>query len=254
MKKSLLAMGVALSMTLAPLTAFAEDAEYETEYYDETEAGTEGAGTMVIMQGLDDQNIVWTVGLDVATGEAAVNLLPPSEDGSYDQANSVTVSGPSTTTDDGLIITDEETGTEYTFGMSSVEGSTDQVKLTYEETGSEVILSLVDTKEASDDENMVFYAGLDDSGNQWTFGFDFDNSEIAANVKTTDGQEVTQSGTFVDDGEGTLTITDENGEAADWTYEALDENWTAIKLTDQEGASLTLSLVNNDILTAAEAE
>lgn len=243
MKRSMLAIGMAFCLAMTPVAAYAEETESAAE--------TEAVSSIVVMQGIDSQNIIWTLALDVASGRAAVNLLAPAEDGSYSEDNGTTISGNASATDDTLTITDEEDGNDYVFGMESVEGSEDDVKMSYEETGSEVILSPVDQAITSQDENMAYYAGLDESGNQWTVGFDFDNSAIALDIRTPDGGENTVAGTFEDDGEGTLTITDENGETADWTYEALDEDWTAITLTDQDGASITVSYVNPDILNSA---
>lgn len=239
MKKTLTAIAMAACLAMSPIAAFAE----------ETEA-TDSAVTS--LQGMDDQNNIWTVALDAAGGNAAVCLQIPDENGEYPEENYVVVYGPMEVGEDYLTITDSEDGMDYTFGMQSVEGTTNQVEMTYEPTESTVVLSLIDESTVESDENMTYYAGFDESGAQWTVGFDWDNSLIAINVMT-DAGENTVAGAFEDDGEGTLTITGEDGSVSTLYYEPANEDWTALTLTDEDGISITVTYINPSILSDVAA-
>ncbi len=237
MKKTLTAIVMAASLIMAPATAFAE-------------AETEAAGSATMsLQGIDDQNNIWTVALDSAEMVGAVCLQIPDEDGSYPEENYVIVSGPMEIGEDSLTITDDEDGQDYVFGMSDVEGSETQVQMTYEPTESVVVLTVLD-ENAMEEDNMVYYAGYDEDAALWTVGFDFDNSVMAINVMTDEGEN-TIAGTFEDDGEGTLTITQEDGTVNTLTYEAANDDWSALTLTDESGTSITVSYINTSVLDEA---
>ncbi len=237
MKKALTAIAMAACLAMAPAAVFAE----------ETEAND---SSVMYLQGIDDQNNIWTVALDAVETVGAVSLQVPDENGEYPEENYVVVSGPMEVGEDYMVITDDEDGNDYTFGMKSVEGTTNQVEMTYEPTESTVILSLIDMDTVQKEDSMSYYAGYDESGAQWTVGFDWDNSVIAINVMTSEGEN-TVAGTFEDDGEGTLTITAEDGSVETLGYEAANEDWSALTLTDSSGASITVSYINPSVLNQA---
>ncbi len=237
MKKTLTALVMAASLIMAPAAAFA----------DETEAP---ASSELALQGLDDQNNIWTVAINAADQVAAVCLQIPDEDGTYPEENYVLVTGPVEIGEDYMTITDEEDGNDYTFGMKDVEGSETQVEMTYEPLECVVILSLINQNTMEENDNMMYYAGFDESGAQWTVGFDFENSVIAINVMTSEGEN-TVGGYFEDDGAGTLTITQEDGSVNTLSYEPVNDDWSSLILTDESGTSITVSYINASILNEA---
>ncbi len=237
MKKTLTALVMAASLIMAPAAVYAE----------ETEAP---ASTELALQGIDDQNNIWTVAVNAAEQVAVVCLQIPAEDGSYPEENYVVVSGPVAIGEDSMTITDNEDGNDYYFGMKDVEGSDTQVEMTYEPTDSVVILSLIDQQTMQENENMVYYAGFDADGAQWTVGFDFDNSIIAINVMTSEGTN-TVAGTFEDDEQGTMTITQEDGSVSTLSYEPVNDDWSSLVLTDESGTSITVSYINASVLDEA---
>ncbi len=237
MKKTLTALVMAASLIMAPATTFATEE-------------TEAASSEFALQGIDDQNNIWTVAINSENQVAAVCLQIPDEDGSYPEENYVVVSGPVEIGEDYMSIKDDEDGLDYVFGMTDVEGTDNQVEMTYEPTNSVVILSVIDQETVAKDDNMVYYAGFDENGTQWTVGFDFDNSVIAINA-IGEGGSATVAGTFEDDENGTLTITAEDGSVNTLNYVAENEDWTTLTLTDEDGVSITVSYVNPDVLENA---
>ncbi len=239
MKKTLTALVMAASLIMAPATAFAEA---------ETEAAS---SSLMTLQGLDDMNNIWTVCMDADSMIGSVVLQIPDEEGAYLEENSVVVCGPMVVGEDSLTITDDEDGQDYVFGMKDVEGSDTEVEMTYEPTESTVILALVDQSTMSEENaDMDFYAGFDEDGMQWTVGFDWENSVIALNVMSDEGEN-TVAGTFVDDEAGTLTITQEDGTTFDLAYEPVNGDYKNLILTDDSGTSITVTYVNPEALDLA---
>ncbi len=237
MKKTLVALMTAACLAMTPAAAFAEDAA-ETE------------SSVMALQGVDDQSNIWTVALDTESERGSVCIQVPDEDGTYPEENYVLIAGALQIADDSMTITDDEDGQDYYFGMQSVEGDTVQVDMTYEPTGSVVILSLIDQETIGADENMTYYAGVDENGDQWTVGFDWENSAIAINVMTAEGSN-TVGGIFEDDEAGTLTITTEDGSTETLTYEPINGDWSTLALTDESGTTITVSYINPEILNVA---
>ncbi len=236
MKKTLTALAMAACLALTPTAVFAEQ---------ETEAA---ASTTLLLQGIDDLKDIWTVALDASTGRGSVCLQQPDESGAYPEEDYILVYGPVEVGDDYMTITDDEDGLEYTFGMKDVEGAEKQVEMTYEPIGVTVILSQIDQNTVAEDPAMEYYAGFDENGNQWTVGFDFDHALSA--IYFTDGTtEFTTAGTLTENEDETMTITLEDG--SELLLEALDEDWTTLKLTDDEGVSINVSYVNPEVLNEA---
>ena len=63
MKKKLLALILAATMAF-PVCAFADDAEEETATEAVAEEETEAASSILVMQGTDDNGIVWTIAIN----------------------------------------------------------------------------------------------------------------------------------------------------------------------------------------------
>ncbi len=235
MKKTLIALATALTLALTPAAAFAE----------ETEASADS--DILYLQGVDEDSCVWTVGLDFANEYGVVNLQQPDENGEYLEENEINVFGSMTYDDVSMTITDDEDGLDYVFGMTSTEDGSGVV-MTYEPIESEVTLSIIDSNlVASEDDNMIYYAGFDADGLQWTVGFDFDQSIIAMNVMDSEGNSNTVGGTFVDDEEGTLTITLEDGSEQELYYEWLDDSYNVLQLSDGED-SFVVSYIDTTVL------
>jgi hypothetical protein len=150
-----------------------------------------------------------------------------------------------TVTDTSIIITDEEDGADYEFGMDTADEEGTQFKMTYEPTNSEVVLSFIDPDTVESDDSLVYYAGFDEDGVQWTVGFDFDNSAIAVNVSK-DDQDITMAGVFEDNGTDTLTVTWEDGTVEELGYEFLDEDGRTLKLTSDD-VSFVVSYIDSSV-------
>lgn len=82
MKKKLLALILAATMAF-PVYAFADDAEEETATEAVAEEETEAASSILVMQGTDDNGIVWTIAINTENAKGCVSLTPQGEDTTY---------------------------------------------------------------------------------------------------------------------------------------------------------------------------
>ena len=82
MKKKLLALILAATMAF-PVCAFADDAEEETATEAVAEEETEAASSILVMQGTDDNGIVWTIAINTENAKGCVSLTPQGEDTTY---------------------------------------------------------------------------------------------------------------------------------------------------------------------------
>lgn len=248
MKKKLLALILAATMAF-PVAAFADDAEEETvaETTAETaaEEETEAASSILVMQGTDDNGIVWTIAINTENAKGCVSLTPQGEDTTY-------VTGPISFDEGSFTIADEEDGQDYVFGYEDI--SETETILTYEPTGSEVKLTYVDQTALADanvDDYMI-YAGMDEEGNQLTFVFDTENTALAINQKKPDGTSETLAGTFEEtEGEDSTTLhfTSEAGAESDIVLAPVDGSVKELDIT-VEGETLRVSMVDTAVLQA----
>jgi energy-coupling factor transporter ATP-binding protein EcfA2 len=142
------------------------------------------------------------------------------------------------------ILTPNE-GKVTVYGMDTADEEGTQFKMTYQPTNSEVVLSFIDPDTVESDDSLVYYAGFDEDGVQWTVGFDFDNSAIAVNVSK-DDQDITMAGVFEDNGTDTLTVTWEDGTVEELGYEFLDEDGRTLKLTSDD-VSFVVSYIDSSV-------
>lgn len=226
MKKKLLAL-LMVGMMAFSANVYAEEG---------AEAATEDS---LVMQGLDDNGITWTLVLSTTDPYACVALTPPGEETTY-------VYGEVAYADSSFVITDEEDGADYEFGYQDI--SETETILTYEPTGSEVQLTFVDQSVMDSNENYSIYAGLESDGTQLTMGFDWDNMEMAVNEKGTDGTEQLLEGTF-EVAEDAQTVTFHSNEGVDLEFTVVDvegvENQIDVTLGDE---TMRLSLVDMNAL------
>ena len=248
MKKKLLALILAATMAF-PVAAFADDAEEKTaaETVAETaaEEETEAASTILVMQGSDENNIVWTIAINTENAKGCVSLTPAEGETTY-------VTGPITFDEGSFTIADEEDGQDYVFGYEDI--SETETILTYEPTGSEVKLTYVDQTALADADvdNYMIYAGTDEEGNQLTFVFDTDNQALAINQKKPDGTSETLAGTFEEtEGEDSTTLhfTSEAGAESDIVLAPVDGTVKELDIT-VEGETLRVSMVDTAVLQA----
>lgn len=248
MKKKLLALILAATMAF-PVAAFAADAEEETaaETVAETaaEEETEAASTILVMQGSDENNIVWTIAINTENAKGCVSLTPAEGETTY-------VTGPITFDEGSFTIADEEDGQDYVFGYEDI--SETETILTYEPTGSEVKLTYVDQTALADADvdNYMIYAGTDEEGNQLTFVFDTENTALAINQKKPDGTSETLAGTFEEtEGEDSTTLhfTSEAGAESDIVLAPVDGTVKELDIT-VEGETLRVSMVDTAVLQA----
>ena len=244
MKKKLLALILAATMAF-PVAAFAADAEEETVAETAAEEETEAASTILVMQGSDENNIVWTIAINTENAKGCVSLTPAEGETTY-------VTGPITFDEGSFTIADEEDGQDYVFGYEDI--SETETILTYEPTGSEVKLTYVDQTALADadvDDYMI-YAGTDEEGNQLTFVFDTENTALAINQKKTDGTSETLAGTFEEtEGEDSTTLhfTSEAGAESDIVLAPVDGTVKELDIT-VEGETLRVSMVDTAVLQA----
>lgn len=248
MKKKLLALILAATMAF-PVAAFADDAEEETaaETVAETaaEEETEAASTILVMQGSDENNIVWTIAINTENAKGCVSLTPAEGETTY-------VTGPITFDEGSFTIADEEDGQDYVFGYEDI--SETETILTYEPTGSEVKLTYVDQTALADADvdNYMIYAGTDKEGNQLTFVFDTENKALAISQKKPDGTSETLAGTFEEtEGEDSTTLhfTSEAGAESDIVLAPVDGTVKELDIT-VEGETLRVSMVDTAVLQA----
>ncbi len=248
MKKKLLALILAATMAF-PVAAFAADAEEETaaETVAETaaEEETEAASTILVMQGSDENNIVWTIAINTENAKGCVSLTPAEGETTY-------VTGPITFDEGSFTIADEEDGQDYVFGYEDI--SETETILTYEPTGSEVKLTYVDQTALADADvdNYMIYAGTDEEGNQLTFVFDTENTALAISQKKPDGTSETLAGTFEEtEGEDSTTLhfTSEAGAESDIVLAPVDGTVKELDIT-VEGETLRVSMVDTAVLQA----
>ena len=244
MKKKLLALILAATMAF-PVAAFAADAEEETAAETAAEEETEAASTILVMQGSDENNIVWTIAINTENAKGSVSLTPADGETTY-------VTGPITFDEGSFTIADEEDGQDYVFGYEDI--SETETILTYEPTGSEVKLTYVDQTALADadvDDYMI-YAGTDEEGNQLTFVFDTENTALAINQKKPDGTSETLAGTFEEtEGEDSTTLhfTSEAGAESDIVLAPVDGTVKELDIT-VEGETLRVSMVDTAVLQA----
>lgn len=244
MKKKLLALILAATMAF-PVAAFADDAEEETAAETAAEEETEAASTILVMQGSDENNIVWTIAINTENAKGCVSLTPAEGETTY-------VTGPITFDEGSFTIADEEDGQDYVFGYEDI--SETETILTYEPTGSEVKLTYVDQTALTDADvdNYMIYAGTDEEGNQLTFVFDTENTALAISQKKPDGTSETLAGTFEEtEGEDSTTLhfTSEAGAESDIVLAPVDGTVKELDIT-VEGETLRVSMVDTAVLQA----
>ena len=240
MKKKLLVLLIAGAMTFSMNVYAGEDTAAETEAVEETaeegaEESEEAAEDQLVMQGVDEQGITWTLVLSTTDPYACVALTPEGEETTY-------VYGAVAYENDSFVITDEEDGQDYEFGYQDI--SETETILTYEPTSSEVQLAVVNQDVMEANENYSIYAGVEPDGTQLTMGFDWDNLEMAINEKNIDGEEALMEGTF-EVAEDSQTVTFHSSEGVDVEFTVVDvegfENQIDVTLNDQ---TMRLSLVD----------
>ena len=244
MKKKLLALILAATMAF-PVCAFADDAEEETATEAVAEEETEAASSILVMQGSDENNIVWTIAINTENAKGCVSLTPAEGETTY-------VTGPITFDEGSFTIADEEDGQDYVFGYEDI--SETETILTYEPTGSEVKLTYVDQTALADTDvdNYMIYAGTDEEGNQLTFVFDTENTALAISQKKPDGTSETLAGTFEEtEGEDSTTLhfTSEAGAESDIVLAPVDGTVKELDIT-VEGETLRVSMVDTAVLQA----
>ena len=244
MKKKLLVLILAAAMAF-PASAFADDAAEETAAEAAAEEETEAASTILVMQGSDENSIVWTIAINTENAKGCVSLTPQGEETTY-------VSGPITFDEGSFTIADEEDGQDYVFGYKDI--SENETILTYEPTGSEVKLTYVDQTALADEtaQNYMIYAGTDAEGNQLTFVFDTENSALAINQKKPDGTSETLTGTYEEtEGEKSSVVhfTTETGTESDLELTPVDNLAKELDIT-VEGETVRVSMVDTAVLQA----
>ena len=244
MKKKLLVLILAAAMAF-PASAFADDAAEETTAEAAAEEETEAASTILVMQGIDENSIVWTIAINTENAKGCVSLTPQGEETTY-------VSGPITFDEGSFTIADEEDGQDYVFGYKDI--SENETILTYEPTGSEVKLTYVDQTALADEtaQNYMIYAGTDAEGNQLTFVFDTENSALAINQKKPDGTSETLTGTYEEtEGEKSSVVhfTTETGTESDLELTPVDNLAKELDIT-VEGETVRVSMVDTAVLQA----
>ena len=209
------------------------------------EEETEAASSILVMQGTDDNGIVWTIAINTENAKGCVSLTPQGEDTTY-------VTGPISFDEGSFTIADEEDGQDYVFGYEDV--SETETVLTYEPTGSEVKLTYVDQTALADEnvQNYMIYAGTDTDGNQLTFVFDTENNALAINQKKPDGTSETLAGTYEEtEGENSsvMHFTTEAGAESDLELVPVDELAKEMDIT-VEGETIRVSMVDTTVLQA----
>lgn len=232
MKKKLFALLMAGVMAMS-MTAFAAETEVTEEAATEQAAGTEES-SVVVLQGLDNLGITWTLALNASEAYACVALTPEGDETTY-------ITGPLAFGDGTFTITDTEDGQDYEFGYQDV--SETETILTYEPTGSEVQLAVVDQNVVNENQNYSVYAGIEPDGTQITMGFDWDNLEMAIDERSEEGQNAL-SGTFTV-AEDSQTVTFTTTEGAELTFTVVDvegvDNQIDVTLND---TTFRLSMVD----------
>ena len=233
MKKKLFALLIAGVMAMS-VNAFAAETELTEEMTTESAADT----STVVLQGLDDNGITWTLALNAENAMGCVALTPEGDETTY-------ITGALAFGDGTFTITDEEDGQDYEFGYQDV--SQTETILTYEPTDSEVKLAVVDQNIVHENPNYSVYAGIEPDGTQITMGFDWDNLEMAIDERSEEGQNAL-SGTFTV-GEDRQTVTFTTTEGAEVSFTVVDvegvDNQIDVTLND---TVIRLSLVDMNTL------
>ena len=233
MKKKLFALLIAGVMAMS-VNAFAAETELTEEVTTESAADT----STVVLQGLDDNGITWTLALNAENAMGCVALTPEGDETTY-------ITGSLAFGEGTFTITDEEDGQDYEFGYQDV--SQTETILTYEPTNSEVKLAVVDQSIVNENPNYSVYAGIEPDGTQITMGFDWDNLEMAIDERSEEGQNAL-SGTF-SVGEDGQTVTFTTTEGAEVSFTVVDvegvDNQIDVTLND---TVIRLSLVDMNTL------
>ena len=233
MKKKLFALLIAGVMAMS-VNAFAAETELTEEMTTESAADT----STVVLQGLDDNGITWTLALNAENAMGCVALTPEGDE-------TPDITGALAFGDGTFTITDEEDGQDYEFGYQDV--SQTETILTYEPTDSEVKLAVVDQSIVNENPNYSVYAGIEPDGTQITMGFDWDNLEMAIDERSEEGQNAL-SGTFTV-GEDRQTVTFTTTEGAEVSFTVVDvegvDNQIDVTLND---TVIRLSLVDMNTL------
>lgn len=108
MKKKLFALLIAGVMAMS-VNAFAAETELTEEMTTENAADT----STVVLQGLDDNGITWTLALNAENAMGCVALTPEGDETTY-------ITGALAFGDGTFTITDEEDGQDYEFGYQDV--------------------------------------------------------------------------------------------------------------------------------------
>ena len=142
-----------------------------------TESATDTS--TVVLQGLDDNGITWTLALNAENAMGCVALTPEGDETTY-------ITGALAFGDGTFTITDEEDGQDYEFGYQDV--SQTETILTYEPTDSEVKLAVVDQNIVNENPNYSVYAGLNRTVHrlQW---IKLEQSEMAIDERSEEGQK-----------------------------------------------------------------
>lgn len=235
MKKKILALLMVGAMAL-PMNVYAEAVETEMAEAAQTEMAEEEE--TLVMQGLDEQGIVWTLVLSTTYPYGCVSLTPLEEETTY-------IYGEMEYKEDSFVITDEEDGMQYEFGYQDI--SDTETILTYEPTGSEVQLSVVDQELMEENENYSIYAGVEPDGTQITMGFDWDTMEMSVDERTAE-ENVQMSGTF-EVGEDGQTVVFHTTEGVDLEFTVVDVEYAENQIdVTIEGETMRLSLVDTEAL------
>ena len=198
----------------------------------------EESSSIVVMQGSDSQGIIWTVALNTENQMGCVSLTPADADTTY-------ITGPLAFGDGSFTITDNEDGKDYVFGYQDI--SATETILTYEPTGSEVQLCVVDQSVLSDTPAEEYYAGIDTNGAQCTMGINWESGEMALAELSTDGTTQVISGTFEAQEDGSLLFTTTDGNSISLFIAKVEDAPNQIDVTVND-ATMRMSLVNTAVL------
>lgn len=163
------------------------------------------ANGMFVMQGVDQNNIIWTMSMDSEHTYATVSLLADSI------GKSTKISGQVEYNPDTFTIIDNEDNKEYTFEYEVSSGS--DMELNYEPTESNVVLSTVTWEIAKEYEGYDYYAGMDADGNCYTIGLDAGKTKMILNILSTSSSEsIIFVGDYVTKDAKSITFYTEDGE------------------------------------------
>lgn len=138
MKKKLFALLIAGVMAMS-VNAFAAETELTEEMTTESAADT----STVVLQGLDDNGITWTLALNAENAMGCVALTPEGDETTYITGALAFGDGTFTVGEDRQTVTFTTTeGAEVSFTVVDVEGVDNQIDVTLNDTV--IRLSLVD--------------------------------------------------------------------------------------------------------------